>query len=306
MTAVAGAAGPEQGIDVLLCTFRRPQVAETLASLDAQALPADWPVRIVVSDNDDTPSGREVVERAAAGMRREVVYLHAPARNISIARNAGLDAATAGLVALIDDDETAPPDWLARLVAGLERTGADAVFGPVEALYGPDAPAWMREQDHHSNVPVRRGSEVTTGHSCNALLRWRGTAWQGERFDVALGRSGGEDTEFFFRLRRLGARYEIAGDARVIEPVDPRRLSFTWLRKRKFRMGQTYARSAVGARARIALFATAAAKAGYCLGRAALKAGDRGASSFWLLRGALHAGVCAGCLADTQANLYGN
>ena len=291
-------------VDVLLCTFRRPQVADTLASLGMQLLPDGDAMRILVADNDDAPSGRPAVLGAAAHMQREVVYLHAPARNISIARNACLDAAFGDFVAFIDDDETAEPEWLARLLACLERTGADAAFGPSQAIYGPDVPDWMREQDHHSNVPVRRQGAVLTGHSCNALLRWRGTAWQAERFDVGRGRSGGEDTEFFFRLNRLGARFEIAENARVFESVDPGRSTVAWLRRRKFRMGQSYASSAVGRAARARLFVTASAKVAYCLGMAALRARNRGDRYFWLLRGTLHAGVCAGCLSLPEARIY--
>ena len=293
-------------VDVLLCTFRRPQVAATLGSLDAQALPAGLAMRVVVADNDDTPSARETVERAAASMRHPLTYLHAPARNIARARNACLDAATAELVAFIDDDETAAADWLARLIDRLESSGADAVFGPSEALYGPDAPGWMRLQDHHSNRPVRRDGMVETGHTCNALLRWAGTPWQRARFDLARGRSGGEDTEFFFRLRRQGARFEIAPDARVFEPVDPARLSLAWMRRRKFGMGRSYACRAGTPAARLRLLTGAAAKTAFCFAMAVVRSPDVGGRSAWILRGALHAGVCAGCLSPAPgADLYG-
>jgi succinoglycan biosynthesis protein ExoM len=287
----------ELTVDVLLCTFRRPEVAATLASLDAQALPPGVHLRILVADNDDTPSARDPVRAAAARVRHPVTYLHAPARNISVARNALLDAASADLVAFIDDDETASRDWLARLIAGLGKTGADAVFGPSVAIYGAGAPAWMRRADPHSNIPVHRAGLVETGHTCNGLLRWSGSPWQQERFDPRRGRSGGEDTEFFFRLRqRHGARLAIVEDALVFEPVAVGRLTLSWLRKRRFRMGRSYACGALGGPARLRLGAAAAAKAAVCLGAAGLRWPDRGARLSWLLRGVLHAGVCTGCL----------
>lgn len=292
-------------IDILLCTFRRPQVVDTLLSLDRQSVSDRIRLRIVVADNDDGPTGEEHVRRAAAGMRLPVLYLHAPARNISVARNACLDAASADWIAFIDDDETAPSDWLERLVAAGAAAGADGVFGPSRAIYRPGTPEWMRRQDHHSNVPVYRNGIVETGHSCNALLRWRGRPWQGQRFLVSLGRSGGEDTEFFFRIRRLGARFAIAEEAEVHEPVTAERLKIGWLCRRKFRVGQTYAFSATSPTARLGLFARAASKVGYCMVRAALRASDTDLRWFWLLRGVMHAGVCAGCISPPQVRLYG-
>ena len=296
---------PDRPIDILVCTFRRPQVARTLASLDAQELPAGHTLRIVVADNDDHPSARDTVLAAAERMRHEVIYLHAPARNISVARNACLDAADADRVAFIDDDETAAPGWLAALLDCVDRTGADAAFGPVQAVYGPDAPDWIRRQDHHSTIAQRRAGVVETGNAGNVMIRWRATPWQHERFDPALGRSGGEDTEFFFRLRRLGARFEIAEHARTFEPVDPKRLTFGWLCRRKFRTGQSYTNAAAGQAARIGLLAAAAAKVVYCMGAAAVRVNRPDETRFWMLRGIFHAGVCAGCLSVPQAQLYG-
>lgn len=289
--------------DILICTFRRPHLAETLRSLFALD-PVPGPLRIIVADNDETPSAEALVAGMAEGAPMKVVYCHAPARNISIARNACLDHAEADWIALIDDDEIARPDWLARLHARAEATGADAIFGPALADYGPDAPGWMVEQDHHSNIPKRRGGEVQTGHTCNALMRWQGTPWAAERFDLARGKSGGEDTEFYFRLRRLGARFEIAEDAVVTEDVAPDRMRPEWLSARKFRMGQSYASSAVGVPAQAALLASASAKAVYCRLRAAA-ASDEGGRMFWRLRSDLHRGVCSGVLGRRQAALYG-
>lgn len=292
-------------ISVLVCTYRRPRVVETLASLLAQAVPAQVAFDIVVADNDADPSARAAVESVAAQSRIGITYVHAPKGNISIARNACLEHAHGELIAFIDDDETAAPDWLANLLQRLDETGADAVFGPACAEYPADAAPWMREQDHHSNIPVLRDGEIQTGHTCNALLRWQGTPWAAERFDVSRGVSGGEDTEFFFRLRRLGARYDFTLDAKVHEPVEPARLTYAWIRRRKFRMGQSYASTATDLSTRSKLFAIAGSKAAYCHLRALVPGGDEGSRAFWRLRGAMHAGVCAGCLGVAGVKIYG-
>lgn len=290
-------------VDVLMCTFRREEVTKSLASLDQQALPDGVSMRVIVADNDDMPSAKQRVE--SHPMRCPVLYVHAPARNISIARNACLDNATGDWVAFIDDDEEAHPDWLANLLRSAQDSGADGVFGPALAEYGPDAPDWMRQQDHHSNIPEQRGGVVETGHTCNALLRWADVPWRNARFDLERGQSGGEDTEFFFRLGQMGARYEIDMNAIVTEAVAPKRLTLGWLFRRKFRMGQSYAASAPGLSSRIKLFLTAAGKAAIC-GLAALAfAFSPSKRRFWALRGAMHLGVCAGCLSLKQPQIYG-
>jgi hypothetical protein len=47
-------------IDVCVCTYRRASLADTLRSVRTQNLPTGASVRVIVSDNDETPSAREV------------------------------------------------------------------------------------------------------------------------------------------------------------------------------------------------------------------------------------------------------
>lgn len=300
MSAPPPAAAPAE-IDVCICTFRRVSLADTLASLETQAGAPSF--RIIVADNDEQPGAEAII--AAARLRGlAVAYIHAPARNISIARNACLAAATAPFIAWIDDDERAPPDWLAGLYRALHRAGADAVFGPVRALYPPDAPAWAVRADLHSTRAVQTASGVTTGYTSNALVR---RAALGDlRFDTTLGRSGGEDTDLFWRMHARGARLAAAPDAPVTEAVDPLRLTLAWLARRAFRSGQSHALRFVGSPARrAAAAAPAAVKASACLVLAAAGALDPAAWRRQLVRAALHAGVVSRLLGLREGILYG-
>jgi succinoglycan biosynthesis protein ExoM len=234
------AGGSRMGVDVGVCTFRRPAVTETLASLAAQALPRGCRLRVIVADNDETPSAEAAVRAAADRHGLALTYVHAPARNISVARNACLDAATADWFAFIDDDETATPGWLAALLAEAERGGWDAVLGPVKALYGDDAPGWIAAADFHSTAPVRTGERILKGYAGNVLMRRAGIVGRGLRFDVALGRQGGEDDDFFYRLTDAGGTIGYAENALAFEPVPAHRASLPWLLKRSFRTGQTH------------------------------------------------------------------
>lgn len=293
-------------IDLCICTFRRPGVSETLSSVDRADIPGNVDLRIIVIDNDHAPTGQKRVEGTARTMRIPVTYLHAPAANISIARNAGLDAADADWIAFLDDDETVPRNWLTTLLERQAQAGADAVFGHSHAVYPDNAPDWIVRRNYHSQIQAPRGGKVLTGHTCNALLRWGNAPWRQQRFVIERGRSGGEDTEFFFRLNRMGARFAIADESVVHETVPDSRLSFAWLRRRRFRIGQSYASSASGAGERLGLLFSALAKATYCSLMALLTLPDRDRRNFWALRGCMHFGVCAGCLALPQQRLYGS
>jgi len=283
-------------IDVCICTFRRDSVSDAIASVAAQVLPPDVDLRIIVADNDDTPSAQSQVMAAGSPDRVPGVpisYVHAPARNISVARNACLDAATGDLVAFLDDDETASPDWIARLLACLRSSRADVVFGPAMAVYPPGTPAWITRNDFLSNHPQQRGGAVETGHTCNVLMRRPRL-----RFDPDLGRSGGEDTDFFFRLGRDGFRMVICPDAVVHEAVAPHRLRVRWLMERRMAEGRHYGATAGHGRAR--LLATSTAKALYSMLRALPHLANPPGLAFWGLRGVFHVGICLGAVAGAS------
>lgn len=294
-----------RSVDVCVCTFRRPSVADLIASLAKLDLPADVRVRVIVADNDDTPVARPRVEAALADNGLDGVYLHAPARNISVARNACLDAARADLVAFIDDDEVARPGWLAALLAERQRTRADVVFGRVTAVYGPDAPGWMRAANLHSPAaPFRRG-RIDGGYTCNVLISR--AAVGALRFDPAFGRSGGEDTTFFAAMRRGGAAMGYTDAAIVDEPVPAARASLGWLTERAYRSGQTWALVRLANhQSRLALAASSLAKLVWCRATQALTLWSPVRWRKAAVRASLHAGVLAAALGRAPLELYGD
>ena len=292
-------------IDICICTFRRPFLAETLKSvgeLECEGLA----LRVIVSDNDSVPSAQPLVELIGRTFPFPIAYIHAPAANISVARNACLDAADADFIAFVDDDELVSRHWLRELLRQALIEEADVVLGPVKAVYDPAVPEWMASGDFHSTAPVMVDGAILTGYTCNALIRWSDEL-RAERFDLALGKSGGEDTEFFYRLHDLGARIVQAPEAVVYEPVPPSRARFGWLLQRRLRSGQTH-----GMRIRrsqtlpwLGSAGLAAAKVLYCL---AMTGATLPHPVRWrqnLLRATLHAGVISGLAGTRQAVLYG-
>jgi succinoglycan biosynthesis protein ExoM len=292
-------------VTVCICTFRRSALRKAIESILGQVLPPEVLLRILVVDNDIEPTAHPLVEEYSRAGATEIRYRHAPAQNISVARNAGLDEAETRWLAFIDDDEHAAPDWLAKLLAA--RDGAHAVFGPCEAVYREDAPGWMKRADFHSNrVPERKGP-IDSGYTSNALIDMNFVRQHGVRFDLELGCSGGEDTIFFHRVYRLGGVLKYAPQAVVYEDVVASRTNVAWIATRRYRVGQTYAfmlrkfapqdywRSALTTPLKIAACATMSAFMVFNSGKAA----------WWLGRAIFHTGMLSYAMGSRIHQEYG-
>nr|WP_132553798.1 glycosyltransferase [Rhizobium azibense] len=295
-------------IDIGVCTYRRASLDKALLSLGVLAVPENVTLRIIVADNDLTASAQERVDALRQAIPHEIAYVHCPASNISIARNACLENATGEFLAFIDDDEDASENWLVELLNAARKTGADAVLGPVRSVYASTAPAWMREGDFHSTLPVWVGEEIRTGYTCNVLLNLGSEHVKGRRFNLALGKSGGEDTEFFSHMHRDGGRIAYAPEAYVYEAVPEQRAELSWLAKRRFRFGQTHGRLLQERHQglnRLKQIGLATAKAGYCLGVALVCILVPVPRYRYALRGMMHLGVVSGLLGVREIRQYG-
>jgi glycosyltransferase involved in cell wall biosynthesis len=115
----------DASLTVVICTRDRPEgLSKTLASLATQS---DSGFEVVIVDNShDGAVARTLVEFPGLKMR----CCHEPAPGLSRARNRGLSEVRSELIAWIDDDEVADPEWIARIKQGFAFPGrADAVAG---------------------------------------------------------------------------------------------------------------------------------------------------------------------------------
>jgi len=292
-------------IDVCVCTYRRPAIAETLKAIAAQDVRQSITLRVVVADNAPDVDARASICAMAETLGLDLVYVHAPQKNISIARNACLASVQSDWIAFVDDDEIPSPVWLGELIAEAERGGWDAVLGPVQAVYPDLSPPWLKACDLHSTRPVWVRGRIETGYTGNVLLRRALIERAGLAFPTELGRSGGEDIDFFYRLRDAGGRIGYARAALVHEPVPLARTNLGYLLRRNFRQGQTHARRlkrSSGLRPTMLHLPAAMAKA-LLLGLAAFRP-NRAARNRYLARAALHCGVVARIVGITEIELY--
>jgi succinoglycan biosynthesis protein ExoM len=282
-------------LTITIASAGRPSLARTLASLAAMDKPADMALDVVIAD--DSADGK--VAGIVAGCPAQpfpVQVVHVAAHNVSIARNACLDAATGELLAMVDDDEWVAVDWLTRLLAAMREFDADCVFGPVHPVYPPGTPDWIVAANPLHVDWGKRGRRVTVGRSGNTLVRRAMIDKAGARFDVSLGRTGGEDTLFFNTLSRAGAVMVVTDDAIVREDAPPTRVNVRYFRHRAVRTGQIYGRfviatEALGWLGQAKFYSAALAKALVALGlAAALWPFDKARSLKFAMRGWMNVG----------------
>jgi glycosyltransferase involved in cell wall biosynthesis len=201
-----------------------PTLERTLEALAAQQLAEPFEV-IVVDDGsrDDT---------AAIARRHEpfVRLVQSPeSQGPGAARNRGVAASRAPVLAFTDSDCFPTEQWLVR---GLQSiAGVDLVQGRVEPDPGAprtpfDRTLWVEEHGgfyQTANLFVRRETfEAAGGFRDWALERPGRRRWSVDRRRGRATRTPiGEDTLFAWTARRLGARSAFAGDALVHHAVVP-------------------------------------------------------------------------------------
>ncbi|HZR81607.1 MAG TPA: glycosyltransferase [Candidatus Binatia bacterium] len=230
-------------IDVCVASYKRPELLENLLrALLAQETDGRFGFRIAVADNDRQGSAEPVVRKLASAARgTEIAYAVEPEQSVSLARNKSLSLARGDFVATTDDDLRPDRRWLAELHRALVAHEADVVHGPVAPEFRPGTPGWIRECPVFNRPSPPTGS--TDGYfptTANSLFRRALVADLAQPFDPRFGRTGGEDSAFFNRLRARGARMIWSREAIVHGPVPAARANLRWILTRRFRYGNMH------------------------------------------------------------------
>ncbi|GLK50389.1 glycosyl transferase [Brevundimonas intermedia] len=240
-----------QNVAVVIPTLRRPAMLErALRSVFAQVGSLDRIAAVVVADNDPDGSAAALIDRLRAETPVPLTYAHAPVPGVATARNIGLAATDAPLIAFLDDDEAASPGWLAALLQAQSQTGADVLFGPIRGRV-PDGTGWTTpylERFFGRDGPTQTGLTDQI-HGCGNSLMVRATALPGPApFDAAMDQTGGEDDRLFTALQARGGRFGWAADAWVDEFAPPDRATLNYALLRAFAYGQSPSQMAAARR----------------------------------------------------------
>ena len=199
---------------VIVCSWKRPlwlkRCLLSLRQLDYS------PFEIVVVA--DTASLKKI-----DGSGLKLVPFGDP--NLSLARNAGIEASGGEICAFIDDDAVAEPMWLAQLANGFLVTGASAAAGYVRGRNGISFQSRLasvdREAETHEEANIDRKPKIPS-LSSGRSVKLVGTNMAIQRnVLVSLGgfdpsyRYFLEDTDLSIRLSDAGFTTAIISDAEV-------------------------------------------------------------------------------------------
>ena len=123
---------------VLPCRNEARYIGACLESI----LSADYPhegMEILVVDGRSDDGTRDIVARFTAAYPN-IQLLDNPRRVVPAALNIGVRAATGAVIARMDAHVVYPPNYLPRLVAALQETGADNVGGCIVTLPADPSP----------------------------------------------------------------------------------------------------------------------------------------------------------------------
>jgi glycosyltransferase involved in cell wall biosynthesis len=230
-------------LSIVMSTYNRGRLlADAIGSVLAQQ--ENTPLfELIVVDNNSTDATRDVVEEAA-GRDLRVRYVFEARQGLSYARNTGIAAARAGLVAFTDDDVRVEPDWVAAIVRAFdEHPEADLIGGRVLPIWPSPPEAWLT-RDHwaplalvdHGDAPIA----VTTARPI--CLIGANVAFRREVFDtvgefgtdfqrVGDGIGSLEDHEFQLRLLRIGRTGLYDPRIVVHAEIQPNRLDAAYHRR---------------------------------------------------------------------------
>ena len=129
----------KERISVIICAYsleRWEKLVSAVHSIERQTLPAHEIV--VVIDHNHT-----LYERACSFFTTARVIENKDQRGLSGARNSGIASVTGNLIAFLDDDACAEPDWLRGIADAMADPKVMGVGGTVEPDWEEDEPAWF-------------------------------------------------------------------------------------------------------------------------------------------------------------------
>jgi glucosyl-dolichyl phosphate glucuronosyltransferase len=239
-------------VTVAICTWNRAGLLnKTLEHMKGLEIPTGIAWEVLVVNNNSTDDTDSVIARhqESLPLRRlfESKQGHCNARNTAVA------GARGELVLWTDDDVLVDKRWLAALVeAAVRYPRAQGFGGPIEPWFPvPPDPEYLAafpalrvgfcgldhslpegiietQQIFGANMAFRRRVHVNHKFDPAIGMRPKKIGSRRNRTDLAVG--GGDEVELVQKLRAAGAQIVWIPTMRVKHYVDPRRMTFDYLR----------------------------------------------------------------------------
>ncbi len=193
-------------MSVIICAYTEKRWDQTLAAVESVRLQSRESLEIILVVDHN----RALRDRFAGALPDVILLENAEAQGLSGARNTGIAIARGDVIAFLDDDAIAEPDWLKFLADCYEDPAVAGVGGLTMPLWETKRPSWFPEEFDwvvgcayrgmpRSRMPVRN---ILGG---NASYRQEVFSLVGG-FCTTIGRSSGkrpmgcEETELCIRI----------------------------------------------------------------------------------------------------------
>ena len=231
-------------ISIVICAYtedRWPELMAAVESVRRQTLPPHEIILVI----DHNP---QLLVRTHEQLRGCVVVENRQPRGLSGARNSGIEIASGNVIAFMDEDATAAPDWLERLIPYYDDDDVLGVGGTIKPTWLAGRPRWFpAEFDWVVGCTYRGLPEIPTPVrnliGCNMSLR-REAFQQVGGFRSGIGRIGVrpvgcEETELCIRLNQHQPQGRLLYEprARVFHRVPKTRSSWRYFVARCYSEG---------------------------------------------------------------------
>jgi len=129
-------------ISVVICSYMDERWYDLLAAIASVKDQSAPPLEIIVVI-DNNPA---LLERVRAEVTTVVAVENTEMRGVAGSRNSGITVARGTIIAFMDDDATAAPDWLKQLSTGYADPHVVGVGGAILPHWLSGRPAWFPEE----------------------------------------------------------------------------------------------------------------------------------------------------------------
>ena len=227
--------GKPCAVSVVISTYNR--CASLPRALDALCTQTgDVEYEVVVVDNNSSDDTREVIE-SRLGRYPNLRYLFEPRQGLPYARNAGVLASTAPIVAFTDDDVEVGSEWVATIKRIFDsHPNIDMIGGRVRPIWPMSVPAWVTPKQlgpfalgERGDLPVRVSAANAAPCLVGANFAFRREVFDRVGlFDPAFTKS--QDREIQLRLWRAGGQGLYAPELAITVAVPEDRLTRKYFR----------------------------------------------------------------------------
>jgi GT2 family glycosyltransferase len=129
-------------ISVVICAYTRARWDDLVGAVASALAQSVAPLEVIVVV-DHNP---QLLERAREELNGVRVLESTGAPGLAGARNTGAAAAAAEVIAFLDDDASAAPDWLEQIASAYAGEHVLGVGGRIDPLWQAPRPAWFPEE----------------------------------------------------------------------------------------------------------------------------------------------------------------